>query len=74
MKWFEELKGQFYTDNDSVGRRDVRRLILEVDWLRDALDGPIRKIAYDVKQGGVLGDLLLEEIAKALRERTGEGK
>jgi hypothetical protein len=34
--------------------------------MREELDGPIRSIAYDVKQGGVLGEMLLEQIEKAL--------
>ena len=45
---------------------DLNWLISEVERLREALDGPIRSIACDVKQGGVLGELLIEEIEKAL--------
>lgn len=41
-KWFEELAEQFIHDPDSIGRRDVRRLIqevrkLHVEQLRDTI-------------------------------------
>ena len=49
-------------------------LLLQIDALRRAIDGPIRKIAYDVRQGGILGDMLLTEIDKALDTLKQEGE
>lgn len=46
--------------------KEIHDLQAERDRLRAAIDGPIRRIAYDVKQGGILGDMLLEQIEKAL--------
>jgi len=58
----------------AVANGDIDWLISEVERLREALDGPIRNIAYDVKQGGILGEMLLEEIEKALATPHSAGR
>lgn len=49
-------------------RGDILDFQIEIERMRNALSGPIRDIAYDVAQGGVLGEMLLVEIERALDE------